>query len=71
MGFKLDRVHVWSSEVMDQAGGVAAKLVLLTPVPKDWLAVWLAVPKLKVLARPGAAAVAEVWTPGPTAVPPR
>jgi hypothetical protein len=29
MGFKLDRVHVWSGEVMDQAGGVAAKLNLL------------------------------------------
>jgi hypothetical protein len=26
MSFKLDRVHVWSGEVMDQAGGVAAKL---------------------------------------------
>jgi hypothetical protein len=29
MGFKLDRVHVWSGEVLDQAGGVAAKLALL------------------------------------------
>src|SRR5262249_17737015 len=29
MGFKLDRVHVWSGEVTDQAGGVAAKLALL------------------------------------------
>ncbi len=29
MGFKLDRVHVWSCEVMDQAGGVAAKLSML------------------------------------------
>ena len=29
MGFKLDRVHVWSAEVADQAGGVAAKLALL------------------------------------------
>ena len=29
MGFKLDRVHVWSGEVVDQAGGVAAKLQLL------------------------------------------
>ena len=29
MSFKLDRVHVWSGEVMDQAGGVAAKLSLL------------------------------------------
>src|SRR6516165_5313897 len=29
MSFKLDRVHVWSSEVVDQAGGVAAKLALL------------------------------------------
>ena len=29
MGFKLDRMHVWSVEVMDQAGGVAAKLSLL------------------------------------------
>ncbi len=29
MGFKLDRVHVWSGEVADQAGGVAAKLALL------------------------------------------
>ncbi len=29
MGFKLDRVHVWSGEVADQAGGVAAKLSLL------------------------------------------
>ena len=29
MGFKLDRVHVWSCEVMDQAGGVAGKLALL------------------------------------------
>lgn len=26
MGFKLDRVHVWSGEVADQAGGVASKL---------------------------------------------
>ena len=29
MSFKLDRVHVWSGEVMDQAGGVASKLSLL------------------------------------------
>ncbi len=29
MSFKLDRVHVWSGEVMDQAGGVAAKLAML------------------------------------------
>src|SRR5262249_44941056 len=29
MGFKLDRAHVWSGEVIDQAGGVAAKLSLL------------------------------------------
>lgn len=29
MGFKLDRVHVWSGEVADTAGGVAAKLSLL------------------------------------------
>jgi hypothetical protein len=29
MGFKLDRVHVWSGEVADQAGGVASKLLLL------------------------------------------
>lgn len=29
MGFKLDRVHVWSAEVADQAGGVASKLSLL------------------------------------------
>jgi hypothetical protein len=29
MGFKLDRVHVWSGEIADEAGGVAAKLALL------------------------------------------
>jgi len=29
MGFKLDRVHVWSGVVVDQAGGVASKLALL------------------------------------------
>src|SRR5712691_6657248 len=29
MGFKLDRVHVWSGEVADRAGGVASKLALL------------------------------------------
>ena len=29
MGFKLDRVHVWSGEVADEAGGVAAKLAYL------------------------------------------
>ena len=29
MGFKLDRVHVWSGEVADQAGGVSTKLALL------------------------------------------
>lgn len=29
MSFKLDRVHVWSGEVADQAGGVSAKLALL------------------------------------------
>ena len=29
MGFKLDRVHVWATEVADQAGGVAAKLSTL------------------------------------------
>jgi hypothetical protein len=26
MGFKLDRVHVWSGEIADQAGGMASKL---------------------------------------------
>jgi hypothetical protein len=29
MGFKLDRVHVWSGEVADQAGGMSSKLALL------------------------------------------
>jgi len=29
MGFKLDRVDVWSGEVADEAGGVASKLALL------------------------------------------
>lgn len=29
MSFKMDRVHVWQCEVLDQAGGVAAKLALL------------------------------------------
>jgi hypothetical protein len=29
MSFRLDRVHVWSGEVADQAGGVATKLALL------------------------------------------
>ncbi len=29
MGFKLDRVHVWSGEVADRAGGVASKLHIL------------------------------------------
>ena len=29
MGFKLDRVHVWSGEVEDEAGGVMKKLALL------------------------------------------
>jgi hypothetical protein len=29
MGFKLDRVHVWSGEVADQPGGMASKLALL------------------------------------------
>ena len=29
MSFKWDRVHVWSGEVADQAGGVASKLAEL------------------------------------------
>ena len=29
MSFKLDRVHVWSGEVADTAGGVASKLAFL------------------------------------------
>lgn len=29
MSFRLDRVHIWSGEVADQAGGVATKLALL------------------------------------------
>lgn len=29
MSFKLDRVHIWSGEVADRAGGVASKLALL------------------------------------------
>jgi len=29
MGFKLDRVHVWSGEVQDRAGGVSSKLATL------------------------------------------
>ena len=29
MSFRLDRVHVWSCEVTDQPGGVAAKLAEL------------------------------------------
>jgi hypothetical protein len=29
MGFKLDRVHVWSGEIQDQAGGIAQKLAPL------------------------------------------
>jgi hypothetical protein len=29
MGFKLDRIHVWSGEIIDQAGGIAAKLAPL------------------------------------------
>jgi hypothetical protein len=29
MGFKMDRVHVWSGEVADQVGGAASKLMYL------------------------------------------
>ncbi len=29
MGFRLQRVHIWSGEVADEAGGVARKLALL------------------------------------------
>jgi hypothetical protein len=29
MGFKLDRVHVWSGEIADRPGGAADKLALL------------------------------------------
>src|SRR4030088_2426591 len=29
MGFKLDRVHVWSGDIADMAGGVAGKLAHL------------------------------------------
>src|SRR5215468_3646130 len=29
MSFKFDRVHLWSGEVADQAGGVASKLAFL------------------------------------------
>jgi hypothetical protein len=29
MGFKLERVHIWSGEIADRAGGMAAKLALL------------------------------------------
>src|SRR3954453_5443937 len=29
MGFKLDRVHVWSGEVIDRAGGAASVLSVL------------------------------------------
>jgi hypothetical protein len=29
MSFKMDRVHVWSGEVEDKAGGIASKLVFL------------------------------------------
>lgn len=29
MGFKLDRIHVWSGEIADKAGGAADKLSLL------------------------------------------
>jgi hypothetical protein len=29
MSFKLDRIHIWSGEIQDQAGGMAAKLAPL------------------------------------------
>jgi hypothetical protein len=29
MGFRLERVHIWSSEIVDQAGGMAGKLAPL------------------------------------------
>jgi hypothetical protein len=29
MGFKLDRVHVWSGEIQDKVGGIAQKLAQL------------------------------------------
>jgi hypothetical protein len=29
MGFKLERVHLWSGEIVDQAGGMASKLAPL------------------------------------------
>ena len=29
MGFKLERVHIWSSDIVDQAGGMAGKLASL------------------------------------------
>jgi hypothetical protein len=29
MGFKLDRVHLWSGDVQDRVGGVASKLLVL------------------------------------------
>ena len=30
MGFKLERVHVWTGEIRDQAGGAASKLAMLS-----------------------------------------
>ena len=32
MGFKLDRIHVWSCEIQDEAGGIAQKLAPLAQV---------------------------------------
>ena len=29
MGFKLDRIHIWSGEIQDKAGGIAQKLAPL------------------------------------------
>lgn len=30
MGFRLERVHVWTGEIRDQAGGAASKLAMLS-----------------------------------------
>ena len=64
MSFKFDRVHVWSGEVADTAGGVASKLAFLAQAGANLEYVFTK----RLPDRPGAGVLFVAPVTGPTQV---
>jgi hypothetical protein len=64
MGFKLDRIHVWSCEIADQAGGMANKLAPLAQAGANLQYI----STRRIISRPGAGILYVAPVTGPAQV---